>query len=82
MSTPNLTAYQKRVAEYAAERGIDVSRTVMQGIAKGLHRRQARMSDVDLERVFMRADPTPPAAFRNIAANDRAAAQRLGLVAA
>lgn len=79
---PTLTAYENRIATYAAENNHSVSRGQVKRIARDLYERQTRMSDTDLERVFMVADPTPPTAFREIARNDRAAARRLGLVAA
>lgn len=79
---PTLTAYENRIAAYAAEHHHSVSRGQVKRIARDLYERQTRMSDVDLERVFMVADPTPPAAFREITRNDRAAARRLGLAVA
>ncbi|WP_333810752.1 hypothetical protein [Timonella senegalensis] len=82
MFTTTLTAYENRVKQYAKETGRSVSRGTMKGIAKDLHGRQARMSNLDLERVFMHADVVPPKAFKNIQRNDLNAARRLGLVAA
>jgi len=79
---PTLTAYENRIAEYAAEHNHSTSRGQVKRLARTLHDRQARMWDEDLERVFMHPDPTPFAAFDSITHNDRAAARRLGLIPA
>lgn len=76
-----LTGYENRVKEYATSSGRLISKGTTKAIAKDLFKRQARMSDIDLERVFMHADVVPPKAFKNIQDNDRNAARRLGLVA-
>ena len=60
------TGYEKRIAEYATEHGHDISRSKVQRLANKLAKRQARMSDLDLERIFTHADPTPKQAIRNI----------------
>ncbi|WP_019148825.1 hypothetical protein [Timonella senegalensis] len=82
MSTMTLTGYENRVNEYALATGRPIKASAVKAIAKKLHARQARMSDLDLERVFMHSDATPPQAFKNIQRNDLNAARRLGLVAA
>ena len=60
------TGYEKRITEYAAEHGHEISRSKVQRLANKLAKRQARMSDLDLERIFTHADPTPKQAIRNI----------------
>jgi len=63
---PTLTGYEARIRTYTAEHAITVSRSKIQRLALKLHKRQARMWDEDLERIFMHADPTPREAIRNI----------------
>jgi len=60
------TAYEKRITTYAAEHGHDISRSKAQRLALKLCKRQARMLDCDLERIFMHSDPVPKEAIRNI----------------
>ena len=64
--TITLTGYEARIRNYTAEHAITVSRSKIQRLALKLHKRQARMWDEDLERIFMHADPTPAEAIRNI----------------
>lgn len=63
---PSQTAYEKRITEYAQQNLIRISRSKAQRLAMKLHKRQARMWDEDLERIFMHSDPTPKQAIRNI----------------
>lgn len=65
---PTLTAYENRVLEYRDAEHPAVGKRTAKTIARMLHARQARMNDLDLERVFMHADPTPREAIRNIEA--------------
>jgi hypothetical protein len=60
------TAYEKRITEYAQQNLIRITRSKAQRLAMKLHKRQARMWDEDLERIFMHSDPTPKQAFRNL----------------
>ena len=63
---PTLTGYEARIRNYTTEHAITVSRSKIQRLALKLYKRQARMWDEDLERIFMHADPTPAEAIRNI----------------
>jgi hypothetical protein len=60
------TGYEKRIREYADTHGHDIGRSKVQRLALRLCKRQARMTDLDLERIFVHSDPTPKEAFRNI----------------
>ncbi|WXW93174.1 hypothetical protein SEA_BRAYBEAST_38 [Arthrobacter phage BrayBeast] len=60
------TGYEKRITEYAAAHGHEIGRSKAQRLALKLCKRQARMTDLDLERIFVHSDPTPREAFRNI----------------
>lgn len=60
------TGYEKRIHEYAAENLIPISKGKAQRLALRLCKRQARMWDEDLERIFMHSDPTPRDAIRNV----------------
>jgi hypothetical protein len=60
------TGYEKRITEYAAVHGYEIGRSKAQRLALKLCKRQARMTDLDLERIFTHSDPTPKQAFRNI----------------
>jgi len=60
------TGYEKRITEYAAAHGHEIGRSKAQRLALKLCKRQARMTDLDLERIFCHNDPTPREAFRNI----------------
>lgn len=60
------TAYEKRITEYTQANLIRITRSKAQRLAMKLHKRQARMWDEDLERIFMHSDPTPKQAIRNI----------------
>ena len=60
------TGYEKCITAYAAEHGHEISRSKAQRMAHQLCKRQARMLNEDLERIFMHSDPTPKLAIRNI----------------
>lgn len=60
------SGYKNRILEFTRERDINVSDGRAMKLAIKLHRRQARMLDEDLERVFMHSDPTPKKAIRNL----------------
>lgn len=60
------TGYEKRITTYAAEHGHQISRSKAQRMAHQLCKRQARMTDLDLERILTHSDPTPREAIRNI----------------
>lgn len=64
MSTAS--GYKHRILTYASEHGHEISGGRAMKLAIQLHRRQARMMDLDLERIFVHSDPTPREAFRNI----------------
>lgn len=63
---PTLTAYENRVLEYRDAEHPSTGKRIAKTIARMLFERQARMSNEDLERIFMHADPTPKEAIRNI----------------
>lgn len=65
------SGYKNRILGYAAENGHDISDGRAMKLAIQLHRRQARMQDEDLERIFMHSDPTPKLAIRNLRATRR-----------
>lgn len=70
MSTAS--GYKNRILDYAGQHGHQISGGRAMKLAIQLHKRQARMMDLDLERIFAHSDPTPKQAFRNLAAaNDR-----------
>jgi len=60
------TGFEYRIAAYAAEHEITISRGKVQRLALRLSKRMDRLSDETLERVFMHSDPTPKLAIRNI----------------
>lgn len=63
---PTLTAYENRVLAFRDERFPTAGKRTAKTIARMLFERQARMTDLDLEKFFMHADPTPAEAIRNI----------------
>lgn len=63
---PTASGYKNRILEYASEHRHDISDPRAMKLAIKLHRRQARMLDEDLERIFMHSDPTPKQAILNI----------------
>lgn len=71
---PTLTAYENRVL--ASRSNIIASRPDLpvpgkrnaKTIARMLFERQARMTDLDLERILTHSDPTPKQAFKNMEA--------------
>lgn len=60
------TGYEKRIREYAEAHGHEIGRSKAQRLASRLCKRQARMTDLDLERILTHSDPTPKQAIRNI----------------
>lgn len=60
------TGYEKRIREYADTHGHDIGKGKVQRLALRLCKRQARMTDLDLERILTHSDPTPRDAIRNI----------------
>lgn len=63
---PTLTAYENRVLEFRDARFPTAGKRTAKTIARMLHERQARMTDLDLEKFFMHADPTARDAIRNV----------------
>lgn len=63
---PTLTGYENRVLAFRDERYPHIGKRTAKTIARMLHERQARMTDLDLEKLFMHADPTPAEAIRNL----------------
>jgi hypothetical protein len=71
---PTLTAYENRVL--ASREHVIATRPDLpvpgkrnaKTIARMLFERQARMSDLELERILTHSDPTPKQAFRNLEA--------------
>lgn len=69
---PTLTAYENRVL--ASREHVIATRPDLpipgkrnaKTIARMLYARQARMTDLDLERILTHSDPTPRDAIRNI----------------
>jgi len=70
---PTATGYKHRILEYAEGHGHEISDGRAMKLAIKLHRRQARMMDLDLEQFFMHSDPTPHDAIRNIEREQAAA---------
>ena len=68
------TGYRDRILTYAAENGHDVGTSKAMRLAVKLCKRQAKMTDLDLERILTHSDPTPKQAFRNIEDAERKAA--------
>ena len=60
---PTLTAYENRVVGYCADHALPHGKRAAKTIARMLYERQARMTDLDLERFFNHADPTPAEAL-------------------
>lgn len=65
---PSLTAYENRVLAFRDARFPNVGKRGAKTIARMLFERQARMSDLDLERILSYNDPTPKQALKNIEA--------------
>lgn len=82
MSTFTATGYRDRILTYAADHGYSVGKSKAMRMAVGLAKRQARMTDLDLENLLAHSDPTPRQAIRNIADTGGEPARRLGLVTA
>ncbi len=85
------TGWEKRVEEVVAEKRIDLARFQARKLAKKMQQMFDDYTDLDAHTEICAyakknggtmSDPTPREAFREISRNDRAAARRLGLVAA
>lgn len=63
---PTLTAYEKRVLAYRDANFPNIGKRTAKTIARMLCERQARMTDLDLERILTHSDPTPKQAFKNM----------------
>jgi hypothetical protein len=63
---PTLTAYENRVLAYRDANFPHVGKRTAKTIARMLCERQARMTDLELERILTHSDPTPKQAFRNL----------------
>lgn len=63
---PTLTAYENRVLAYRDANFPGVGKRAAKTIARMLCERQARMTDLELERILTHSDPTPRDAIRNI----------------
>jgi len=63
---PTLTAYENRVLTYRDENHPHVGKRTAKTVARMLFERQARMTDLELERILTHSDPTPKQAIRNI----------------
>jgi hypothetical protein len=66
MSEITATGYRDRILGYAAEHGHEVGTSKAMRLAVKLCKRQARMTDLELERILTHSDPTPRDAIRNI----------------
>jgi len=78
---PTLTAYENRVLEFKDNNFPNVGKRTAKTIAKMLFERQARMTDLELERILTHSDPTPKQAFRNIERDKEKAASVPALAA-
>lgn len=63
---PTITSYENQIKKFKAKRGLEISRGQIKTVAHAFHKRQARMSNLALERIFMHSDPTPRDAIRNL----------------
>lgn len=81
---PTLAAWEQRIRAHSETNRLCLTRTEVRRAAKHFARRQAEVVDLDrdLRILGITSDPTPRAAFREISANDQAAARRLGLAVA
>lgn len=68
------SGYRDRILSYAADNGHEIGTSKAMRLAVKLCKRQARMTDTDLERIFTHSDPTPRQAIRNIEDAERKAA--------
>jgi uncharacterized protein YpiB (UPF0302 family) len=55
---PTITSYENQIKKFRARRGIDISRGQVKTVAYAFYKRMARMTDLDLERIFMHTDVT------------------------
>ena len=72
MSEISATGYRDRILTYAADHGHEIGTSKAMRLAVKLCKRQARMTDLELERIFVHSDPTPKQAFRNMEREDAA----------
>ena len=63
---PTLTSYENQIKQWKKKTGREISRGQIKTVAHAFYKRQLRMNDLDLERIFMHSDPTPRGAIRNI----------------
>lgn len=82
MSEMSLTGYKRRIREYATEHCQEIGDSKISRMATKLCKRQARMLDEDLERIFTHSDPTPKQAFKNIADAEKEKAASAGTLTA
>lgn len=68
------SGYKNRILEYVARRDIAMSDGKAMKLAIKLHRRQARMTDLDLARILQYSDTTGETAAKNVD-TERLAAQ-------
>lgn len=66
MSEFTASGYRDRILGYAAANGHKVGTSKAMRLAVKLCKRQARMTDLDIERILTHSDPTPKQALRNI----------------
>lgn len=66
MSEITTTGFEKRIAEYALDHGIDIRRGKVQRLAHRIKGRLERMTDLDKERLVMHSDPVPCEAMHHI----------------
>lgn len=66
MSEFTATGYRDRILGYAADNGHEIGTSKAMRLAVKLCKRQARMTDLELERILTHSDPTPRDAIRNI----------------
>lgn len=73
MSNFTATGYRDRILSYATDHGHEIGTSKAMRLAVKLCKRQARMTDLDLERILTHSDPTPKQAIRNIEREQEAA---------
>ncbi|MBE0009578.1 MULTISPECIES: hypothetical protein [unclassified Arthrobacter] len=66
MSEIGFTGYKRRIREYATEHHHTIGDSKISRLASKLSKRQERMNDETLERIFTHSDPTPLQAILNI----------------
>ena len=65
-TTINVTGFERRIAEYAYDHGIELKRGKVQRLANRVRCRIERMTDLDRERLVMHSDPVPCEALHHI----------------